>query len=507
MNPEQLLPNDPDFQLDEIARRYNNRAGFNLVSCRDVGLPVNRVTVQAITQVKKKLPPIEEFILKAISAGLTAETEIAAFLGLEFAIARDAMVNLRMSEDIDLLAPEGSQFQEWALTQRGQRTLREAKQIVPEERSFTINFDGLLRHVKWYGRFESRLLRPRDLRDRELLEIPPSKSKPPELGDLKLKDVDAVVRKVESAIKQKREQERDLLALKAIDRRESFFVPAQALVYKSKSSSEVQVGFVVDGRLDADYEAAFARANSIRKLRILENLEASEPKRLAVEFVGREFVSQASWAELERLKHEVSSAQSQADTVQGRLETVEGDGQKQELQQQLEAALKRIAELEKKIAEAPLDWLEVYDHRPRLEKALKESQERLLIISPWITAASVNRDFIRQFEHLLRRGVKVFIGYGFGETKPDKNDWDLRAQTSIQELTQKYANFTLKRLGDTHAKVLISDQKFAISTSFNWLSFRGDRSRAFRDERGTIVYDAQKIDELFNSYMGRFQGS
>jgi phosphatidylserine/phosphatidylglycerophosphate/cardiolipin synthase-like enzyme len=61
-------------------------------------------------------------------------------------------------------------------------------------------------------------------------------------------------------------------------------------------------------------------------------------------------------------------------------------------------------------------------------------------------------------------------------------------------------------LGDTHAKILISDRKFAISTSFNWLSFRGDRSRTFRDERGTIVYDAQKIDELFDSYMTRFQG-
>ena len=136
---------------------------------------------------------------------------------------------------------------------------------------------------------------------------------------------------------------------------------------------------------------------------------------------------------------------------------------------------------------------------------MKESQERLLIISPWITAASVNREFVQQFEQLLRRNVKVYIGYGFGETKSDKKDWDLRAQKSIQELTQKYTNFTLKRLGDTHAKVLISDQKFAISTSFNWLSFRGDRSRTFRDERGTIVYDAQKIDELFNSYMNRFQ--
>jgi hypothetical protein len=61
---------------------------------------------------QKKLPPIEEFILKAIHVGLTAEAEIAAFLGLEPAIARDAMVNLRMSEDIDLLAPEGLQVQD-----------------------------------------------------------------------------------------------------------------------------------------------------------------------------------------------------------------------------------------------------------------------------------------------------------------------------------------------------------------------------------------------------------
>lgn len=95
----------------------------------------------------------------------------------------------------------------------------------------------------------------------------------------------------------------------------------------------------------------------------------------------------------------------------------------------------RIAELEQKIAEAPLDWLEVYDHRPKLEQALKDSQERLLIISPWITSASVTREFIRQFEQLLRRKVKVYIGYGFGETKPDKNSWDKQAQKAIQDLT------------------------------------------------------------------------
>jgi phosphatidylserine/phosphatidylglycerophosphate/cardiolipin synthase-like enzyme len=60
-------------------------------------------------------------------------------------------------------------------------------------------------------------------------------------------------------------------------------------------------------------------------------------------------------------------------------------------------------------------------------------------------------------------------------------------------------------LGDTHAKILISDAKFAVTTSFNWLSFKGDRDRTFRDERGTLVSDPQKIDELFDSYRSRFK--
>ncbi|MEQ8462135.1 hypothetical protein [Coleofasciculus sp. E1-EBD-02] len=50
----------------------------------------------------------------------------------------------------------------------------------------------------------------------------------------------------------------------------------------------------------------------------------------------------------------------------------------------------------------------------------------------------------------------------------------------------------------------VSDSKFAIVTSFNWLSFKGDPNRTFRDERGTLVSDSQKIQELFDKEMKRF---
>ena len=148
-------------------------------------------------------------------------------------------------------------------------------------------------------------------------------------------------------------------------------------------------------------------------------------------------------------------------------------------------------------------WLEMYDHRPLLEQALKNSQERLLIISPWIRANAANKWLIQQLEKLLKRGVKVFIGYGLGEDE-DKRTYDKEAEKAIKQLTQQYDNFCLERLGDTHAKILISDTKFAVVTSFNWLSFKGDPHRTFRDERGTFVSDSQKINELFDDLMERF---
>lgn len=174
----------------EDLRRYDNRSGFDLVSCQEVGLPVYKITVDALTQIRKLIPPIEEYILKAINVGLSSEEEIAAFLGLELSTIREAMVNLRVSEDIDLIAPNASRLQIWKLTKKGERTLREAKIIVPEERTFEINFDGLLRTPRWYGQLERTLLKPKNLRSEGIVEIEPSPKRPPELSDLKLKDID-----------------------------------------------------------------------------------------------------------------------------------------------------------------------------------------------------------------------------------------------------------------------------------------------------------------------------
>ncbi|GAB4284348.1 MAG: hypothetical protein Fur0025_15050 [Oscillatoriaceae cyanobacterium] len=502
--------------LEEL-RHYDNRPGFDLVSCREVGLPVYKLTVQALTQVRKPISPIEEFVLKAIDAGLSDEVDIAGFLGLEQPIVTEAMVNLRMSEDIDLIAPEDSQMQVWKLTKKGETTLTGAENIVPEERTFDINFDGLLRYARWYGGLESALLREQDLKNRGMLEIPPLPKKRPQLTDINLKDVDHIIRKIDRKRKVKPERNSDLLALKGIEKMRTFFQPALALVYKAKDGDDVQVAFAIDERLSEEHEKAFAGGDGVRKMRILENLRKTEPLQLATDILGPEFVDTArdKLKPLESIEKQVATAKNQIaeiETTQNQSKETASDAEKLALEEQLQNKQREIEELEAKLADVqanvPMRWLEMYDHRPLLYRALQDSQKRLMIISPWIRANVVNRDFLKQLEKMLKQDVQVFIGYGLGEDKDEnKSKWDREAEEKLQRLAQKYQqNFWLERLGDTHAKILISDSQFAVTTSFNWLSFKGSPDRTFRDERGTLVSDSQKIDELFDSYKQRFQG-
>jgi phosphatidylserine/phosphatidylglycerophosphate/cardiolipin synthase-like enzyme len=209
---------------------------------------------------------------------------------------------------------------------------------------------------------------------------------------------------------------------------------------------------------------------------------------------------------MEALKEEVSSAQAKIDTARTSVEQAETDEEKAALEQILIEQQRQIEQLKIQLNSFPIRFLEVYEHRPLLEQALKDSKERLMIISPWIRVSSVDKRFLQQFESLLKRGVQVFIGYGLGKKDDDKKYRpDIQAEKNLQKLANQYKNnFILKRLGDTHAKILISDAKFAVTTSFNWLSFKGDRDRTFRDERGTLVSYPQKIDELFDSYRSRF---
>ena len=83
---------------DEIARHFDDRPGFNLVDFEEVGLPVYRLTSTVLSLQPKAYSPIEEFVLRAIEAGLDTIETVAGFLGIAASIV-EATASILIMDD------------------------------------------------------------------------------------------------------------------------------------------------------------------------------------------------------------------------------------------------------------------------------------------------------------------------------------------------------------------------------------------------------------------------
>lgn len=139
-----------------------------------------------------------------------------------------------------------------------------------------------------------------------------------------------------------------------------------------------------------------------------------------------------------------------------------------------------------------------YEHAPWLEHALENSTKRLLIMSPWVNDRVVNRLFIEQIERLLSKKVQIIIAWGFGTDRESEakksSSWSLG---QLLRLANKYPqSFQFIKMNESHAKILISDDMY-IATSFNWLSFMGDKRRKYRTEFGEMRSLPKIVDKRF----------
>ena len=106
----------------------------------------------------------------------------------------------------------------------------------------------------------------------------------------------------------------------------------------------------------------------------------------------------------------------------------------------------------------------------------------------------MNNEVLGRIERALKRNTQVIIGYGISK-KEDSDKWILQRLTDIQK--KKYGNkLLLVRLSNTHEKVLIKDNEYMVITSFNWLSFKGDPNKGFRQETGYYTESKEAIKQM-----------
>lgn len=138
--------------------------------------------------------------------------------------------------------------------------------------------------------------------------------------------------------------------------------------------------------------------------------------------------------------------------------------------------------------------------RSVLREALCESQERLIIVCPWLNRNSIDDDLLQQFRDCLNRNCRIDIGWGYlSERSRVGIGWRYNALKDLRQLEQDYPEyFKLKLLG-THEKFLVCDRAFAMLGSHNMLT---SSAQSAEREAGIRTTDPQIIQGLIDRFDG-----
>jgi len=456
------------------------RPGYELIDVVDGCIPFYVVSGPAIIQRKKKVTPIDEFVLRAISVGVNTTETIGFFLGLEQDVLEQALSRLWKDDVLDNPSVEGQRI--FKLTEQGELMLTELMELIPESRDIWFPFDRItykpsLRHPRLLSR-KSDLIKD----DASPLFIKPRTNSKPKIEDLEIRNIDESIKATVGSSG----EEADVLLFKRIDRVEEKYLECQILLYESTDLDERVFEIAIDGRVDTKLAAEIEGLGGLDYLDLqfggLDPVDVAPVEQFEQQLlsVGEKIVSVKEVGELRRTFLNVSE-NSEDDTQSGirELKSVTG-------------SLVAKSEIE-------IRNLDTFEHRPLMFSAISEAKERLMIIAPWITRASVNKQFLQALRSALRRGVVVHIGYGFQEDDLKNSP---AAINDLEKMAEEFKNFRIanlakNHLGSTHAKILIWDNNQVVS-SFNWLSFLGDAKRTYRHENGILVRDrAQLVDPMW----------
>lgn len=448
--------------LDEAAHA---RSGYDLVSFKEAGLPVFVLRLRILVLERKPISPIEEAVLKAVRAGLDAPRSIYDFLGLPKAVLTPVLVALNTAELINYSRAVGDADAKVTLSTKGRNALAEASTIKPQERPIEVCFDALTKRLLLLP--AEQLFRAREMRDSGRFEVPIGSSRRPEVEDIPLQDFDKVLERHASLSS---DWSGSLLAIRRIERRELRYLGCTMLFYKSQTPPhEVQVAFWREDGQSIPHEVEFAAVG------------------------GPELVGARTLPGDVQLPPQVSMSANPPPIDGG--EASVGPAPIQERRPAKEPPATPAPET--------IQTLLCHEHPGYLKKALMSAKKRLVIVSPWIRDSVIDWGFFSSLEALLRDGVEVHIGFGIANADGpkknpanDKPDITPCAERDLNELAARFKNFHFVYVGNTHRKSLVCDDDFAVVTSFNWLSYKGDSKGKPRDERGHLYRKRHHVEKV-----------
>jgi hypothetical protein len=437
-----------------LQRRFGGaRPGLQLIAIEDAAVPVTMIRADTLAQERTELPVTEAFALRFVNLGVDTPAEIADYLGLDKAHVLDAVAAQIAEGHLDRTR-SGERL---ALSKAGSDAVSTLAATRPVLRQLPLAFDRLTWRLADYP--ERTLITKKDAQDLGMTLLPASRH-------ARIGNEDVTPSEFNRLLQKSNNERVQVLRIHKVVTRKHLYLPVQLLIFGDEGRLELELAVLLDDELVGDHGVALERIGAVERLGL--KIEPAEPRPM----LDGELEDQRSFGDYPSADREIGTPPNLVDTSSDRQEPIGVS------------------------ATIQVRSVSVFEHADLLAEALTTAKKRLLIISPWIRGAVVNTDFLSKLEQRLRAKVEVTIAHGIGD---DDTGSDERALRKLKNLADRYDNLEFARLGNTHAKILIFDDIW-VSTSFNWLSFRGDPDRTYRMEEGTLVAIPPKVQQQYEQY-------
>ncbi|NET45261.1 MAG: hypothetical protein F6K15_26730 [Okeania sp. SIO2B3] len=458
-------------------RKYHSLPEAIVLDSKPVGYPFYVLRLDLTYLANRELKLLEEFVLKSITNGLVKPKEISSFLGME-----SYQIEKVLSELIsrDLVKRE----ENLKLTAAGVDVLEQQTVLAPISETQTFYLDAL--NGKLTNSFSLKIFDSKNYKNSSINKV----IKKPRKGHIE--DLVDYYPEIEKLLQSSHPNNSNPIELLQVNNLEIIYPQWHEILlvlYKNNPGDrEIEYEFFSRGSIQVEYR------NTIEKLyaegkKILEPIFQQMEQDKLPESLGNEVIFSIKDDDIQRVEKLTTKIDS-LDDPDNFIET-KNNSLKQEIQK-LKQELQQIKS-QTRISEV----VHTYQIREYLLKALKKAKNRLMIISPWIKANVVDKEFLSTLEATLRRKVQVHIIYGIKGSNSQNDSQSIKQLETLKENYKK--NFQFDKTENSHRKQIICDDKFAIVTSFNFLSFRADPNLTYRDELGVILRDKQTIEDLFDS--------
>lgn len=412
--------------------------GFRHIATRPVAIPHHVWKVEIDIEYDRRLLVVEEALLKLVSAGVSEPALLQRLLGLQ----DEPIVPKYLAELMrnGLLAAIEDRL---VVTTLGKRAMQE--DLARERRTCTVDFRHDPYRDEFLWEFEEGIeLKDKDLEPAGLVALPRPDGLSHAQVQVRLPELQEMVERDGLPFEDRKKSRGERT------RRPEVLCVRPDKAYVAYRSAELEIWHRDVGTQEWRWRLIMAGGVVGEATEKLQKMEADGQQILPVE-------------DLDRFK----------------------PGPKAE---ELQTALREVSQI------ALPAILDTADHRPALEQAIKDATRNLLIISPWIRPAAVDREMLDWFRKGMEKNkeLRITIGYGIDDEEQERRGQGTRkakeqeeAISRLHKVSQEFrGRLRLVKIGNTHQKIVVVDDRYAIVTSFNFLSFKPRPGKAVRQETG-----------------------